>query len=78
MLSGSIQEKLGLIPTGQKFHGNKDVGLSIYAVHGNDFDIYNKQKNSSLLIGDAIVTLLINHYPEEVKRHWRKRMRKCC
>ena len=64
-----IQEKLGLIPTGQKFPWKYSVdGLPIYAVHGNDFDIYNKTENSSLPIGDAIVTLLINQYPEEVKK----------
>ncbi|MEK7291587.1 MAG: hypothetical protein AAB013_06695, partial [Planctomycetota bacterium] len=65
-----IQEKLRLTPTtGQKFPWKYSVdGLPIYAVHGNDFDIYNKTENSSLPIGDAIVTLLINQYPEEVKK----------
>ena len=42
--------------------------LPIYAVHGNNFDVYNKTKNNALPIGDAIVTLLINQYPEEVKK----------
>lgn len=43
-------------------------GLPIYAVHGNNYDVYNKTEDNALPVGDAIVTLLINQYPEEVKK----------
>ncbi|MBV6517460.1 MAG: hypothetical protein DCC43_11320 [Candidatus Brocadia sp.] len=43
-------------------------GLPVYAVHGNNYDVYNKTENDVLPVGDAIVTLLINQYPEEVNK----------
>lgn len=47
-----------------------DKSLGIYAVHGNHNDVYNSFDFSKpeTPIGDAIVTLLINRFPEEVEK----------
>lgn len=69
-----LQIALGLEPTGEKFPWTYPSGdLPVYAAHGNDYDIYNTTINienpegdALNPLGDAIVTLLINPYPQKV------------
>jgi UDP-2,3-diacylglucosamine pyrophosphatase LpxH len=69
-----IQVALGHDPTGEKFPWTYPAGdLPIYAAHGNDYDVYNMTINienpegdALNPLGDAIVTLLINLYPQKV------------
>ena len=69
-----LQNALGLEPTGEKFPWKYPSGnLPIYAAHGNDYDVYNTTINienpegdALNPLGDAIVTLLINQYPQKV------------
>lgn len=64
----SIRDAVGITPAkdkGEPFPW-KYHEKPIYAVHGNDYDVYNKTEGNELPVGDAIVTLLINQYPEMV------------
>ncbi len=51
-----------------------DKPLGIYAIHGNERDEYNsfELRKHETPIGDAIVTLLINKFPEEVGKELKK------
>lgn len=69
-----LRKALGLDPTGEKFPWKYPSGdLPIYAAHGNDYDVYNTTINienptgdALNPLGDAIVTILINQYPEKI------------
>lgn len=73
-----IRNSLGLKPDQDEMFPWKypSGDLPIYAIHGNDYDVYNttinmdnyKDPTSDPIapIGDAIVTLLINQYPEKI------------
>lgn len=62
-----VQNALGLKPEDIRLEYSDD-SLGIHAVHGNQVDVYNSFDFSKreAPIGDAIVTLLINRFPEEV------------
>lgn len=61
-----IRNALGLKAAGEKFQPEYKLDNLIYGEHGHRYDVYNKIENDVLPIGDAIVTLLINRYPDEV------------
>lgn len=62
-----VQDALGLNSAKTKLE-YFDETIGIYAVHGNQIDVYNSFgfNKREAPIGDAIVTLLINKFPEEV------------
>ena len=64
-----VRELLGIkYSNGDIFDWKYDQkNLLIYAEHGNNCDIYNSICSKGMIsIGDAIITLLINKYPESI------------
>ncbi len=62
---GLLREALGLEGEDSPFpHHFYSENLSLYATHGNEADVYNRSSHGEAPIGDAIVTLLINPFPE--------------